>query len=103
MVAYTFYGLIAAQAQYMVTIINSNITQSISEANYQRNLIFTVSLVGLIVVSLLVWFQILSKLREIHNNLKKVLQMLPLRLILSSTMLKIYLKKTSRNDRKTRS
>ena len=83
------------EAQLLVNIVDKNLKKSISELNYQRILITIVSSLALVTVSVLIWLQILAKLREVNNDIKKVLQVFPPKLILSSFFLKMFLKKTS--------
>ena len=87
------YGLIVAESQLLAQVINSNLAASISEASNQRRIILILFAICLSVVSMLIWSQVLSRLREVNNNFKKVLQVLPLNLILSSFLLKTFLKK----------
>jgi len=86
---------LAADAQLMAEKINENLSHSISHFNSQRNLFLILFIIGLIIVGILIWFQILKQLREIDNNFKKVLIIFPPNLILSSFLLKMFLKRTS--------
>ena len=86
---------IGGQAQLISERVDHNLTESIDDAELQRTAFFITFSICMFCVSLLVWFQILSKLREIDNDFKKVLQVFPSTLILSSFFLKSFLKKSS--------
>ena len=90
-------GIIGAEAQLLNQIIDTNLTKSILTANNQRGFILYIFSISLIVVCLLIWFQVLLRLNEGDNDFKKVLQVLPPNLILSSSMLKLFLKQTSQD------
>jgi len=80
---------------YLSKVIDDEIEEHIiHEQKYRKDIfiIFCIILVGLIV---LVWIFIFSQIREVDNNLKKVLQTLPPELVLSSFILKSFLMKTS--------
>ena len=66
------YGLLTQQCLVMMPIINNNLQKSIDNAENTRNNILIVCSISLIKVSLLIWYQILSKLRKVHKNLKKL-------------------------------
>ena len=87
---------IAGQAQLIANIVDQNLAESISNAETQRVIFLVVFSISLFGVSLMIWVQILSKLREVDNDFKKVLQVFPSSLILSSFLLKTFLKKTSK-------
>ena len=89
------FSAIGGKAQLIASIVDNNLTKSISHAEFQRTFFFVVFLVSLSCVSLLIWFHILSKLREVANDFKKVLQVFPSALVLSSFLLKTFLKKSS--------
>jgi len=90
------YVHICGQAQLLAGIIDHTLTESISDAEVNRILFLAFFSVSLLCVSLLIWFHILSKLREVDNNFKKVLLTFPSNLILSSFLLKMFLKKSSK-------
>ncbi len=51
--------------------------------------------IGLFVVSIIIWVFILKVIREAHNDFKKVLQIFPPKMVLSSYLLKKFLQQTS--------
>ena len=91
------YGLVVGEAQLIVNIVDTSLKKSITKLNDQRARILIVFSFALVAVSVLIWFKILSKLRELNNDIKKVLQVFPPNLILSSFLLKKFLKRTSPN------
>ena len=86
---------ILGETQKIAQIVSSNLTQSISGAHDNRTMILCIFSVLLVITSILIWFQILMKIREGNNDFKKVLQVFPVDLILSSSLLKDFLKRTS--------
>ena len=90
------FTVIANEAYLIGEIINKNMSESIDRAFEQRTLFLLVFSLSLFVVSLLIWSQILVRLREVNNDFKKVLQVFPPNLILSSFLLKNFLKEASR-------
>jgi len=89
------YVTISAEAQLMADLIDVSLTSYIDSANQMRSVILVVFSVILLIVSIMIWFDILTKLREIDNDFKRVLQVFPSRLVLSSFLLKKFLKETS--------
>lgn len=61
-----------------------------------RNIIFGVSLGILVIMGILVWIFLLRNVKEVNNDIKKVLQTLPAEFVLSSFILKTFLMNTSR-------
>jgi len=88
-------SLICFHAQLMNAIINSNLTDSISHASNTQTTLLVVFVVCLILVSLLIWIQILKRIKEVRNDFKRVLQVLPPKLVLSSFLLKQFLNQAS--------
>ena len=89
--------IVSAQADLIANIIDRKLTQDISHARSQRILFLVIFSICMLFVSLLIWYHILSKLREIDNDFKRVLQIFPSTLILSSFLLKSFLKNSSRD------
>jgi len=87
--------IVSAQAQLIADIIDNGLTENISDAYDQRVSFLVIFSISMLVMSFLIYLNILSKLRETDNNYKKVLQVFPSTLILSSYLLKKFLKKTS--------
>jgi len=85
------FTLLVGEAFSIGDTISHKLEQSIADANYLRNVFLTVFSVSLVVASLLIWYQILRKLKEGYNDFKKVLQLFPPALILSSFQLKTFL------------
>jgi len=89
------YVTITNEAQMIANYIDIRLSENIALANEKRTTILIVFTVLLLLVSLLIWSDILVKLREVDNDFKKVLQVFPSKLVLSSFLLKMFLKKTS--------
>lgn len=92
------FDTIAAEAQLLAKIINTNLGQSISEAYFQRKLILIIFIISLFIIGTMIWIQILTRLKEVDNNLKNVLQVLPAELVLENFELKKFLFKTPNVD-----
>jgi len=88
-------SLFAYQAQLMNEIINENLAKSISQASKQQETLLAMFVVCLTFVSFLIWIRILKKIKEVRNDFKRVLQVLPPKLVLSSFLLKQFLSKAS--------
>jgi len=91
------YIVITNEAQKMADYIDSSLTENIKIANEKRTQILIVFTVLLLAVSVLIWVNILRRLREVDNDFKKVLQVFPSKLVLSSFLLKMFLKKSSKD------
>jgi len=85
------FALGAIEAQTIGDVINVNLERSISDAHTQRNVFLIVFSVCLAIASLLIWLQVLRKVRDLQNGFKKVLQLFPPRLVFSSFLLKKFL------------
>jgi len=90
-------SLLAFEAQRLNGIIDQQLTELIDDANRKQNRIIIVFVATILAVSFLIWIQILSKLKELNNDFKNVLQVLPPKLVLSSFLLKQFLNKISVN------
>ena len=82
-----------------IAIISSTVSKTLEDyiknGNNQRNLVFVVCSICLLILLCLVWVYILKRLSEADNQFKKVLRMLPGDLVFSSFLLKSFLMKTS--------
>jgi len=88
-------SLLAFQATRLNSIINDQLAGCIDEAENKQTLIIIVFMVMFLLVNILIWIQILSKIKELNNDFKKVLQVLPPKLVLSSFLLKQFLNKVT--------
>jgi len=84
-----------ASAQLISRVINEKLGKSVDELYDLGTTILIIFSITLLVVSVLIWFQILTKVKEVNNDFKKVLAVLPPNIILSSFLLKSFLNKTS--------
>jgi len=89
------FVLIAYEAQFIADIIDGVLTEKIEGTRRNRSWVLGVFSFGLMVVSIFIWFHILKRIREVYNDFKKVLQIFPPGLVLSSYLLKKFLKQTS--------
>ena len=89
------FAMTAQQAQRVVNFMHKSMTNKISEMQNSRRIIIIIFSISLFVVGFLIWIYILKVIREVYNNFKKVLQLFPPNLILSSYLLKQFLQKTS--------
>jgi len=87
--------VVCEEAHRIANIMDKSMTEKISEMKNTRILIIAIFSVGLLIVSILIWLYILKMIREVHNDFKKVLQILPSGLVLSSYLLKRFLQKSS--------
>jgi len=85
----------SAHAQLINQIISRNLTNSVDNLYDLATIILIIFSLTLAVVSVLIWFQILRKVKEVNNDFKKVLAVLPPNIILSSFLLKSFLNQTS--------
>jgi len=88
-------SFLSYQAQQINLIVSDNLTNSILSAKNIQNTILTIFGVLLTIVSLLIWIRILKTIKEVRNDFKRVLQVLPPKLVLSSFLLKQFLVKAS--------
>jgi len=88
-------GTGSGDAQVIANLINKKLQNNISDASFQRILILIVFIISLMVVSVLIWRQILVKLSDVNNDFKRVLQVFPPDFVLSSFLLKNFLMETS--------
>jgi len=89
------YSVIANEAHIIGEIIDRNMSENIDNAYEQRTLFLVMFSLSLVAVSILIWTQILLRVREVNNDFKNVLVVFPPNLILSSFLLKNFLKKDS--------
>ena len=88
---------IAEEAHRIANIMDGSMTHKINEIQDEKETIIVVFSMGLLVVGVLIWFYILRVIREVYNDFKKVLQTLPVNLVLSSYLLKRFLQQSSGN------
>jgi len=89
------FVIIASEAQMIGNIIDETLTRKIEQTRKDRLAVVVVFSVCLLVVSILAWFHILKRIRGVFNHFKKVLQILPPGLVLSSYLLKKFLNQTT--------
>ena len=87
-------SIISAKAQLLVDLLGQRISRKINESFSRRTLIIIVFLVAFTVASVAFWWKILSRVGEVSNNFKRVLQVYPVDFVLSSFLIKLFLKKT---------
>ena len=85
----------SAYAQLISQAIGKKLAASVDDIYDLGTAILIVFSLSLVVVSLLIWFQVLTKVKEVNNNFKKVLAVFPPNIILSSFLLKSFLNQTS--------
>ena len=88
-------GVAAAEAQMIRQIINTKLEDDISHSKTQRTIILVIFVVSLVIVSVLMWKQILARVSNVNNDFKKVLQVFPADFVLSSFLLKNFLMESS--------
>ena len=89
------FVVITTETEIIAEIIDNVLEEKTKEISEKRSLVLAVFLVCLIIIGALIWFHILQHIREVYNDFKKVLQIFPPGLVLSSYLLKKFLKKTS--------
>ena len=89
-------AVIASKAQLITTILSENLSDQISNFYHQRTLIIIIFLITLSLAGFLFWFEILVKIREVNNDFKRVLQIFPADFVLSSFLLKKFIKETTK-------
>jgi len=89
------FAVIAYEAQIIAEIMDKSITEKILESKNERLVIMVIFSASLIIMSMLIWVHILRVIREVHNDFKKVLQIFPSNLVLSSHLLKRFLLQTT--------
>ena len=89
------YRVSASSAQLLSEIISAKLTHSVDDIYDLGTTILVIFSVILLIVSILIWFQILTKVKRVNDDFKKVLAVLPPNIILSSFLLKSFLNKTS--------
>jgi len=77
------------------SLISDDFENTLDDAKTTRNLIFIFFSLTLLAQSFILWFRILGKLKEVDNQFKNVLEILPAHTVLSNFLLKNFLVKTS--------
>jgi len=85
----------AAYAQLIAKAIAKKLATSVDDIYDLGTAILIVFSICLVIVSLLIWFKVLTKVKEVNNDFKKVLAVFPPNIILSSFLLKSFLNQTS--------
>ena len=91
------FVVIAEEAHRIASIMDGSMTYKINEMHEEKKSILVVFTIGLLVVGIFIWFFLLKMIREVENDFKKVLQIFPVNLVLSSFLLKRFLQQSSRN------
>jgi len=91
-------SLLSYIAQRLNGIIDEKLAKSIADTTSKQRLGMAIFTITLVIISLLIWIQILSKIKETNNNFKKVLQVFPTKLIASSFLLKNFIGQFSQNN-----
>jgi len=89
---------IAEEAHRIANIMDESMTHKMNEMKESKGIIIIVFSIGLLVVGVLIWCKILRVIREVDNDFKKVLQIFPVNLVLSSYLLKRFLQQSSGNS-----
>ena len=89
------YRVSGSQALLLSGIINEKLAKSVDDIHDLATTILVIFSVTLLIASILVWFQILTKVKRVNDDFKKVLAVLPPNIVLSSFLLKSFLNKTS--------
>ena len=89
------YRVSATEAQIISEIISDKLAESVDDLYNLGTTILIIFSLTLAAVSGLIWVQILTKVKEVNNDFKKVLAVFPANIILSSFLLKSFLNKTS--------
>jgi len=89
------FALIAAEAKIITDVMDATLTEKIHQNRDARTVIIVIFSISLGTISLIIWIDILRVIKNVYNDFKKVLQIFPPNLILSSYLLKNFLKKTA--------
>ena len=89
------FAVLAYEAKMISDIMDASLDEKINENKNARRVIITVFSISLAIVSVLIWIDILRVIRNVYNDFKKVLQIFPPNLVLSSYLLKKFLRKTA--------
>ncbi len=89
------YRVSGSQALLLSGIISEKLAKSVADIHDLGTTILVIFSVTLLLASLLIWFQILTKVKRVNDDFKKVLAVLPPNIILSSYLLKSFLNKNS--------
>jgi len=87
--------VLSYEALMISDIMNETLDQKIDENKNARAVIITVFSISIMVISIVIWIDILRVIRDVHNDFKKVLQIFPPNLVLSSYLLKNFLQQTA--------
>jgi len=88
--------VLSSKAQLITSILSESLSAQINSFYEQRTLIIMLFLLSLSAAGFLFWFQILVKIREVNNDFKRVLLIFPADFVLSSFLLKSFIKDTTK-------
>ena len=89
------FCVLAHEAQLISEIMDKSMMEKITQNRHRRMLIMSVFSVSLVIVSVFFWVKVLKVIREVENDFKKVLQIFPANLVLSSYLIKRFLMNAS--------
>jgi NADH:ubiquinone oxidoreductase subunit 6 (subunit J) len=83
--------VLADSAIFLSNMLDEDFEGKLESLDSQRQLGLCVSIIGLVIMTLMLWVLVLNPIKEIDNNFKKILQIFPAKLILSNFSLKLFL------------
>ncbi len=89
------YRVSASSSEILSDLLSEKLTHKIDNIYDLATTILVIFSLTLVAVSVLIWFQILTKVKKVNDDFKKVLAVLPPNIVLSSFLLKTFLSKTS--------
>ena len=89
------YRVSGSQVLLLSDLISTKLAKSVDDIHSLGTTILVIFSVTLLIASILIWLQILIKVKRVNDDFKKVLAVLPPNIILSSFLLKSFLNKTS--------
>jgi len=91
------WSVAAASGNLLNEIITEQLKVFIDQSSHNCSIILVAFCLSFLVVGIQIWFQILSKVSQVNNQLKKVLSVFPPNLILSNKTLEKFMNETSHN------
>jgi len=91
------WSVAAASGNVLNEIITEQLKVFIDQSSHNCSIILVAFCLSFLVVGIQIWFQILSKVSQVNNQLKKVLSVFPPNLILSNKTLEKFMNETSHN------
>jgi len=89
------FAVVAHEGKLISDIMDVTLDEKIAENRKARNIIMVVFSISLVIVSILIWIDILIVIRDVYNDFKNVMQIFPPNIVLSSYLLKRFLRKTA--------